>query len=129
VPEYSFECEDCQTLFIEVWAISAYDKKIKSVQCPACHSKHVYRDYQSDRVTPNYIKGLHECTTIGEYADKQTEKYGKDKCEEMTRGFNEYRNKKSTKELPKGMSRMESTDQLPSSLIKSQAKRKRKKKG
>ena len=65
--------------------ISEYDCKTKKVQCPECKSKKVFRDFSEDRVASNYVKGLHEATTLGEYADKQTKRLGKAKVEQIRR--------------------------------------------
>jgi hypothetical protein len=58
---------------------------MSKVKCPECKSKRVYRDFAEDNIVSNYVKGLHEATTLGEYADKQTKKLGKGKVEQMRR--------------------------------------------
>jgi hypothetical protein len=107
--------------------MSDYDTS-KPKSCPNCRKrKNVNRNYEEDSVTSNYIKGLHECETLGEYADKQTKKYGEAKCERMRRDF-VTKKKPGTgmKELPKGMSRNPKAENLTSTINKRQAKRKRK---
>lgn len=85
MPEYSFICSKCDLNFSQVWSISEYDCKMSKVKCPECKSKRVYRDFAEDNIVSNYVKGLHEATTLGEYADKQTKKLGKGKVEQMRR--------------------------------------------
>tara|TARA_R110002020_G_scaffold46539_17_gene132388 strand:- start:3240 stop:3605 length:366 start_codon:yes stop_codon:yes gene_type:complete len=106
MPEYTFNCEECNNIFSTVFKISEYNTKVESLTCPSCNSSKVYRNYQSDAVVTNYIKGLHECTTLGEYADKQSKKYGKEKTNSMLQ--NQVTKKKEgtgMKELPTGMTR------------------------
>ena len=128
MPEYSFKCDKCDTAFGKIWSMSDYEQKIQNVRCPCCRACRVYRDYGEDAVITNYIKGLHEVSTIGEYADKQTKKYGKDKCEKMVHDFSPYRRNKDggMKELPSGMTRMDKPEDMPKPLTKKAAKAKRK---
>lgn len=101
MPEYTFQCEKCSIGFAKVWKISEYDTKIKNCRCPSCRSTRIVRNYYEDRVIPNYVKGLHECETLGEYADKQTKLYGKEKCEQMAKDFKTKR--KPIENLPDGV--------------------------
>lgn len=127
MPEYSFECEKCKGNFSQVWSIQAYEKEVKKLKCPFCKSTKVFRDYSVDRTVPNYIKGLHECETVGEYADKQTAKLSNDERQARIAGFKTKKDPNSgMKELPSGMSRSTSAGGLPSPLTKKQAKGKRK---
>jgi len=107
MPEYSFRCERCDAGFSKKFSIADYDTEIKKVKCMVCHSKSkVSRRYDEDNVTVNYIKGLHECATLGEYADKQTKKMSSDHVEEKMADFKTKKNPNSgMKELPQGMSR------------------------
>lgn len=126
MPEYSFECEKCSADFTEVFSIAEYDEKIKKIKCPECKSKRVIRDYGADRVVPNYVKGLHEVKTIGEYADKQTAKMSRDEVAAKLEGFKTKKNPNSgMKELPSGMSRAKSVGDMPR-ISKQDAKKKRK---
>ena len=128
MPEYSFNCEKCEADFSKVWSMSEYDTKKKNVKCPECNSQRVLRDYSEDRVVTNYVKGLHECETLGEYADKQTKKLGKDKVESMRRDFvTKKREDTGMKELPSGMTRAKNTG-MSAPLTKKTAKAKRGKK-
>jgi|6_EtaG_2_1085325.scaffolds.fasta_scaffold04102_8 hypothetical protein len=132
MPEYSLRCEDCDQPWSELWSFNDYEKKLNDAECPECSSSKVYRDYSSDTMVTNYIKGLHECATLGEYADKQTKKYGKDKCEEMSQDFNKFDKRENRsggmEELPTGMTRMTEDGSMPSPITKKQAIKKRKKK-
>ena len=81
-----------------------YDCKMKKAKCPSCKSKKIYRDFLADNFVPNYVKGLHEAATLGEYADKQSKKLGKAKVEQMR--LDQKTKKRNTLEekLPQGMS-------------------------
>ena len=54
-------------------------------------------------------KFVSEAKTLGHYADKQSKKYGKWKCEDMKRDF-KTKKVQGGAELPEGMSRMEKPD-------------------
>ena len=127
MPEYSYQCEKCDHGFSKIWSISEYEQRSKKNKCPECKSTQVYRNYQADNVVGNYIKGLHECKTLGEYADKQTAKLSNDERNTRLAGF---KTKKTggMKELPTGMSRTKNPGQMPSPITKTQAKTKRNKK-
>jgi len=126
MPEYSFECEKCEVAFTSVFSIAEYDEKIKKVKCPECKSKRVLRDYGADRIVPNYVKGLHEATTLGEYADKQTAKLSRDERDAKLRSYKTKKNPNTgIKELPSGMSRAKTNSDMPR-ISKQDAKKKRK---
>jgi len=128
MPEYSFKCDNCEHLWSIVCTMKEYDNS-QPKSCPSCRKrKFLHRNYVNDSTTIAYVKGLHECTTIGEYADKQTKLYGKEKCEKMKRDFiTKKQPETGIKELPRGMSRVKSPEQLSSNITKQQAIRKRKK--
>ena len=73
MPEYSFNCSECDSAFSEV--------------------------------VSNYVKGLHEASTLGEYADKQVKKLGKSKVEQMRRDQKTKKKKTLESKLPSGMSK------------------------
>ena len=104
MPEYSYACGSCDHRWSMVCSMSEYKEKRK---CPSCRkTKPVYRDHAVDTVHGAVRLSLSEVKTIGHYADKQTQKYGKWKCEDMRK---EFKTKKTQGggELPTGMSRME----------------------
>ena len=66
-------------------------------KCPKCKTKkEVRRDYEADQITSQYVRGLHEMKTIGEYAEKQSKIYGPEKCKRMAEGFKTKRPPKET---------------------------------
>ena len=91
MPEYSFHCEKCSYDFSELWSITSYEDRLKTVCCPECHSNKVYRDYQEDSVVVSY----HEVKTIGQLAEKNTKKMGKYHLEDRMREDNMELHKKN----------------------------------
>jgi DNA-directed RNA polymerase subunit RPC12/RpoP len=114
MPEYTFLCEKCRKHSTLVCHMREYDEVKKKVRCGHCNSKKVFRDFSEDQVTSNVIAMLSESRTLGEYADKQSKKYGKEKCELMRESF-KTKKKENTgmKELPSGMKRVKTVDDLP----------------
>lgn len=129
MPEYHFICEKCSDISVEYWPIAEYDEQIKKAKCQNCSSKKT-RAYEYDTVNTFVVAGLSDCKTIGQYAEKQTKKYGKEKCEDMRRKFVEYKENKEggMEKLPDGMSRIKSSSDL-NNQPKSNRKSKKKKKG
>ncbi len=123
MPEYSFRCTECKGRFSEVLSMAEYDDKIGLIKCPECDSNEIHRDYKEDNFVTNYIKGLHECSTLGEYADKQTKMYGKDKVEGMKRDFvTKKKPETGMKELPTGMTRSKDPSDMPKASRKKKGK-------
>ena len=77
--------------------------KVKKSKCPSCKSKKIHRDFLADNVTPNYIKGVHEATTLGELADKRCKKLGKRTVEGMREDFKTKKRNTLEDKLPEGM--------------------------
>ena len=120
MPEYSFLCESCAHKWSIACSMNEYTDK---QSCPSCRKrKTVFRNFEEDQTHASVVLSLSEVKTLGHYADKQTKKYGKAKCEEMAR---EFKTKKvAGGELPAGMSRMERPTDAP--LWPGQTKKKRK---
>lgn len=106
MPEYTFNCDKCEDIFAIVCSMSEYTNVMDKLKCPSCKSKKIYRNYQEDAVITNYVGGLHECKTLGEYADKQRAKMSRSEADGR---LADYKTKKKAgtgmKELPTGMSR------------------------
>jgi hypothetical protein len=101
MPEYTFNCEDCNQKTIKFFTISEYNT---NVRCDFCKSHKTTRDYSSDNFYSSYIPSLSECKTIGQYAEKQSKIYGKEKCEKMRESFKTQKTG-GIKNLPDGMTR------------------------
>ncbi|NVM35772.1 MAG: hypothetical protein HWN81_09265 [Candidatus Lokiarchaeota archaeon] len=103
MPEYSFRCDKCDKPFLEFFHVQEYDTELKRTKCPYCKSKKIYRDFLEDNVTPNYIKGVHEATTLGELADKRSKKLGSRTVEGMRENFKTKKKNTLEDKLPEGM--------------------------
>ena len=122
--EYTWECDHCDKDFVVVCDPEKYNEK---PECPVCESKEfVYRNFAADRVSPHYVNGLHECKTLGQYADKQSEKMSTEqKAEILAKQVTKKDPNSGMKELPAGMTRGDYTN-APSPLTAAEAKLKRK---
>ena len=125
MPEYSFKCEKCDESFSDFFSLKDYDALIKKVKCPACKSKKIYRDFLGDNVVPNYIKGVHEATTLGELADKRSKKLGRRTVEGIKQDQKTKKKNTLEEKLPEGMSISKYED--TGRLSKSEVDKKRKK--
>ena len=124
MPEYSYLCETCDHKWSVFTTLSKYKDRIK---CPSCKKiKNVHRDFSEDNVYGGYSYSLSETETLGHYADKQTKKYGKWKCEDLKRSF-KTKKVEGGRELPQGMSRMDKPKERPQ-WTKSEKPKKRRKK-
>lgn len=120
--EYSFICEECDNHWSIVCSMSEYSSE---QSCPKCKSVKTYRDYAEDSTHMHYSYGLHECKTLGHYADKQRKKYGEEKSKRMLESFKTKKDPNSgMKELPSGMSRVKTKKDIAN--MPSSRKRKKK---
>ena len=108
MPEYTFRCRKCSEATSLFCSISEYDNKKAKVKCSSCKSKKMDRDFETDNIGGFISVSLSDCKTMGQYADKQSEKYSRSQKEDMIENF---KTKKTggMKTLPKGMSRMKYT--------------------
>lgn len=108
MPTYSFFCESCQEKFELYLSLKQYEQSKKP--CPNCNNtKKVSRLYQEDLLTLNTAvkKSDNELKTIGDLANRNRDKMSDDQKASLAQKHNEYKDQSSTKELPKGMSRLQ----------------------
>lgn len=106
MPIYTFFCDSCNHKYEIVCSIANYKS---STPCDKCKSKkHTYRLYIEDVATQSASvkKSDSELKTIGDLALRNTDRMSDDQKEHLNRKHNEYKYGKSSKELPKGMSRI-----------------------
>jgi putative FmdB family regulatory protein len=106
MPTYTYYCEKCQSSFDLFANISDYKDKVK---CPSCKVI-CSRDYQEDMLTLNSSvrKSDSELKTLGDLAQRNTERFSDDYKAELQRKHYDYRGKEDTNTvLPDGMSRIE----------------------
>jgi len=107
MPEYTYSCDKCNTVFSIVCSIREYKEK---TMCPQCQSiDFVSRNYLEDlgSLNTSVIKNDSDLKTIGDLANRNRDKMSSDHKANLESKHNEYKEQKSTKELPSGMSRIQ----------------------
>lgn len=105
MPEYTYVCNVCDHKFSVVCSIKAYSEK---VVCESCKSKNTNRSYEDDIITINASikKTDSELKTIGDLAQRNSERMSDDEKTALYMKHNSYKEEKDLKPLPSGMSRM-----------------------
>jgi len=119
MPRYTFVCEKCGEYSEMVSSISEYDQSLAKYKCPECNSTKVVRSYEDD----NTYCSVKEIKTVMQLAEANEKKYGK----ELTAKMREEHKTKRTegmKELPKGMSRINSVSDMKDNYTKADWKKK-----
>lgn len=119
MPRYTFVCEKCGEYSEMVSSISEYDQSLARYKCPECNSTKVVRSYEDD----NTYCSVKEIKTVMQLAEANEKKYGK----ELTAKMREEHKTKRTegmKELPKGMSRINSVSDMKDNYTKADWKKK-----
>ena len=119
MPRYTFVCEDCGEYSEMVASIAEYDKALSEYKCPECNSEKVVRSYEDD----NTYCSVKEIKTMMQLAEANEKKYGK----ELTAKMREEHKTKRTegmKQLPKGMSRINSVSDMTDNYTKADWKKK-----
>lgn len=106
MPTYSYECEACHNSFELFFSIKNYQEK---PHCPNCRSKKTLRRYIEDISTINASikKSDTELKTIGDLANRNRDRMSDDEKTALYIKHNQYKEEKSQKELPSGMSRVD----------------------
>ena len=119
MPRYTFVCEDCGEYSEMVASIAVYDKALSEYKCPECNSKKVVRSYEDD----NTYCSVKEIKTMMQLAEANEKKYGKELTAKM-REEHKTKRKEGMKELPKGMSRINSASDMTDNYTKADWKKK-----
>lgn len=119
MPEYTFECKKCGQLSSLICSISEYDDMSSKFKCTHCKSKMVFRSYADDGIHAS----IKEIKTVAQLAEANEKKYGKELVAKM-REEHKTKRKEGMKELPKGMSRVKSSNELKDNYTKSDWKKK-----
>ena len=97
-------------------------------KCPSCGKiKSVHRDYEEDEVYGSYSYSLSETKTLGHYADKQAEKLGKSRVEDMIQEQKTKTKDTLSDKLTDGMSKMDRPKDVKNWTKEKKSKRKRNK--
>ena len=119
MPRYTFLCEKCGEYSEMVSSITEYDKALSEYKCPECNSKKVVRSYEDD----NTYCSVKEIKTMMQLAEANEKKYGKELVAKM-REEHKTKRKEGMKELPKGMSRINSASDMTDNYTKADWKKK-----
>lgn len=100
MPTYDFSCPTCQETFETFSTIKDYNGK---ATCPTCNKE------TEERVFTNPLSGSvvlsdDQLGTVRDLAARNRDRMSDDHKADLTRQYNEYKNNKPKKELPKGMS-------------------------
>jgi putative FmdB family regulatory protein len=104
MPTYSYLCTDCNLKFELFFYMNDYNP---NPVCEKCQSLNTKRRFTDDAKTINgsVRKADSELTTIGDIANRNRDKLSADEKHHLDLQHNSYR-EDSTKDLPRGMSRM-----------------------
>ncbi len=125
MPEYSYVCDNCD----HKWSIFCHMSEYKSrKKCPSCGKiKTVHRDYEEDEVYGSYSYSLSETKTLGHYADKQSEKLGRRRVEDMIQEQKTKTKDTLSGKLTDGMTKMDRPKDAKKWTKEKKSKRKRNK--
>jgi putative FmdB family regulatory protein len=128
MPTYSYFCEDCESNFELFFYIKDYTECPK---CINCNKKNTIRRFTEDVLTQNTSvrKSDTELKTIGDLAQRNSDRMSEDEKYNLYLKHNSYREKQElAPELPKGMNRIKKTG-IKTKWPGSQPKPRRKKNG
>lgn len=111
MPNYTYYCKACEQEFELFFYIKDYNANPK---CVHCRSNDTVRDYITDVMSqvPSVIKSDSELKTLGDLANRNTDKLSNDHKQELFRKHNDYRFAESEKELPSGMLRVKPKEKI-----------------
>ena len=105
MPTYSYSCNKCNKSFELFFYIKDY---IEQPKCPLCRSKQTNRCYIEDvsTLSASVKKADSELSNLGDLANRNRDRMSDDQKQFLFQKHNEYREDKSSTDLPSGMSRM-----------------------
>lgn len=112
MPTYSYLCTKCNNHFDLFAYIRDYNS---SPACPKCHTFETVRNYAEDvsTISASVKKNDSELSTLGDLANRNRDRLSEDQKQSLHQKHNSYKEKESTKELPKGMSRIQKPKYKP----------------
>ena len=126
MPTYTYECLKCKSNFELFFYIKDYQEQPK---CMNCGSENTNRSYISDVLTQSSSvkKSDSELKTLGDLAKRNSDRLSADEKLHLYNKHNSYKNEKSDKPLPAGMSRMDKPTKTkwPGSKLKNKRKPKK----
>lgn len=105
MPTYTYLCNSCNKKSEYFFYIKDYKP---TVQCFHCSSPDTERSYSDDAlsVQSSIIKHDSELKTLGDLANRNRDKLSDDQKTHLFDKHNSYKNETPSKELPKGMTRI-----------------------
>lgn len=104
MPNYSYFCKNCNLSIEKFFSIKDYREKIKCPECKKCCDRDYYTDISSQSASVRKLDS--ELKTLGDLANRNRDRMSDDQKVELYKKHNDYKEQESTKELPKGMSRI-----------------------
>lgn len=110
MPTYSYYCEKCHITFERFFLIKDYEATSYCEKCQTLCS----RNYAEDILTQSASvkKSDNELKTIGDLANRNRDKLSNDEKMFLNKKHNDYKEQTTTKELPKGMSRIKKPNKI-----------------
>lgn len=104
MPTYSYHCTSCNSCFELFFHIKDY---LSNPICD-CGSTNTERNYLEDfsSITGSVRKSDNELKTVGDLANRNRDRLSDDQKLALQKKHNDYKEQQSTKELPRGMSRL-----------------------
>lgn len=105
MPTYSYHCDACKHSFELFFSIKDY---VSNPKCVSCGKKQTHRRYIDDVLTQtsSVKKSDSELKTIGDLAQRNSDKLSNDEKIHLYQKHNSYKFEESTKDLPTGMQRV-----------------------
>jgi len=104
MPTYSYRCTSCNSCFELFFHMQDY---ISNPVCD-CGSNNTERNYVQDfsSIIGSVRKSDSELKTVGDLANRNRDRLSEDQKLALQKKHNDYKEQQSTKELPRGMSRL-----------------------
>jgi putative FmdB family regulatory protein len=111
MPTYSYICNKCRTEFELFFYIKDYTEH---PNCIKCNATNTCRNFIKDVSTLNASvkKSDNELKTLGDLAQRNSEKMSDDEKSHLYMKHNAYKDKQDLKPLPSGMSRVKKTPKI-----------------
>lgn len=105
MPIYTYTCYGCGKNFEKFFYIKDYEEK---TQCIYCNKKSAERSLVADAATlmSSVKKSDSELKTLGDLANRNRDRMSEDQKTSLQAKHNNYKQEKSDKPLPKGMTRI-----------------------
>lgn len=104
MPSYTYFCASCKKPFELFFYFKDYKDTVDCQECGTICERYYHEDMLS--INSSVKKSDTELKTIGDLANRNRDRMSEDQRSELYNRHNSYKDQESTKELPKGMSRI-----------------------